>query len=206
MRWIASGAFALVGALILSIAIEWIGLTLLWPDQGAARSAHVLAKDLAYLGAGTAGQAAGATALAAALADRLYRMAMVDTGLQPVLRGLAGFSSLLTNYLEAAFNATRTFLVRLAITLTALPVVALFAIWGALEGAVRRDLRRFGGDIERGMVYHWLKHFAGALVIMPVVVYLAWPGAVNPAWVFIPFALALAANIMAIAATFTKYV
>jgi len=206
MRWIASCAFALAGALILSVAIEWTGLTFFWPDQGSARSARVLAQDLGYLGAGPAEQAAGAAALAAMLADRLYRSTMIETGLQPALRGLAGFSSLLTNYVEAAFNSIRIFLVRVAITVTALPAVALFAVWGALEGAVRRDLRRFGGDIERGMVYHWLKHFAGALVVMPVVAYLAWPGAVNPAWVFIPFALALAVNVMALTATFTKYV
>lgn len=198
-------ACALSGALLLGIVIEWVGLTLVWSDQGAARSARVLVQDLAYLGVAGTGTA-GLPARVAALPGQLYRGVMVDTGLEPVLRGLAGFSSLMTHYLEAALNTVQTFLVRVAITVTAMPVVLLFAVWGALEGAVRRDLRRFGGDIERGMVYHWLKHFAGAVVVLPVVAYLAWPGAVNPAWVFVPLALVLAVNVMAITATFTKYV
>ncbi|MYB34483.1 MAG: TIGR03747 family integrating conjugative element membrane protein [Gammaproteobacteria bacterium] len=209
VRGITGWLFALAGALFLSVVIEWAGLTFLWPDQGSARSAHVLERDLAYLGVERGQPAAdpgSAPALAAVIFGRLYRGVMVDTGLEAVLRGLSGFSSLVADYLEACLNTVQTFLVRVAITLTALPILVLFALWGALEGMVRRDLRRFGGDIERGMVYHWLKHFAGALVIMPVVLYLAWPGAVNPAWVFIPFALALAVNVMAITATFTKYV
>lgn len=209
VRGIGGWLFALAGALFLSVVIEWIGLTLFWSDEGPARSARVLERDLAYLGVERGRQSAApgsAPALAAALSGRLYRSALVDTGIEAMMRRLSGFSTLVTNYLEAAINTIRIFLVRVAITLTALPILVLSALWGALEGMVRRDLRRFGGDIERGMVYHWLKHFAGSLVVLPVVLYLAWPGAVNPAWVFIPFALALAVNVMAITATFTKYV
>lgn len=208
-RGLGGLAFALSGALFLSVVIEWVGLTFFWSEQGASRSAAVLEKDLSYLGADAARRPRNpdsAAAIAVGLSSRLYQTVMANTGLETILRSLAGYSALLTNYLEAALNTMQTFLVRVAITVTALPIVLLFVVWGALEGAVRRDLRRFGGDIERGMVYHWLKHFAGALMFLPVVVYLAWPGAVNPAWVFLPFAFVLGINVMALSATFTKYV
>ena len=212
-RWTIGLASAIFMAIVLSIAIEWFGLTFIWHDQGAARSHDVLRQDLAWL-RGIAIDPfvlpfvtmPAPAALASDLSTSLYRSLFVWTGLERVFGMIAGVSALAAMYMQAALNAAQTFFVRLAITLTAIPLFLLFASWGALEGMVRRDLRRFGGDVERGMVYHWAKHVAGATLVIPVILYLAWPGSVNPAFLFVPFAIALAVNIMVVTSTFTKYV
>jgi len=205
-----SGVFGtLFVALLLAVGIEWTGMTFFWADQGAARSAAVLRQDLDWL----AGRKAdhfrllpSAPELALKLSDRLYRGIVVWSGLEQAALATGRFSACIGQYLQAALNTIQTLLVRMAITITSLPLFFVFALWGALEGTVRRDLRRFGGDIERGMIYHWAKHVAGAVLILPVVIYLAWPDSINPVWIFMPFAVALGINMMAVSATFTKYV
>ena len=212
-RWTIALASAVLAAIFLSVIVEWLGLTFLWADQGASRSRAVLQQDLAWL-SGTAADPIvlpfvtlpAPSTIAADLSTDLYRWVFVWTGLELVLAWVAGVSSLAAVYMQAGLNAAQTFFVRLAITLTAIPLFLLFAWWGALEGMVRRDLRRFGGDVERGMVYHWAKHVAGATLVIPVILYLAWPDSINPAVLFVPFALALAVNIMVVTSTFTKYV
>lgn len=213
LRGLIALCAALVAALTLTVCVEWIGLTFYWPEQGAARSAAVLRQDLAWLrGAATdpvvlplATLPAPAT-LAADLSTGLYRLVIVWTGLEMLLAWLSSMSTLVAVYLEAGLNAVQTFFVRLAITLAASPLFLVFAWWGAMEGLVRRDLRRFGGDIEHGMVYHFIKYLTGSTVAIPFILYLAWPSSVNPSWVFLPFALALGVNILVLIATFTKYV
>ena len=212
-RWNLGLAVALIVAIMLSIIVEWLGLTFFWAEQGAARSESVLRQDLAWLrGAATDpivlpfGSLPAPSVIALDLSTGLYRALFVWTGLELAVRWISDASALAAAYLQSALNATQTLFVRLAITLTAMPLFAIFALWGALEGLIRRDLRRFGGDVERGMIYHWAKHVAGATMVLPIILYLAWPGSVNPAILFVPFALALAVNIMIISSTFIKYV
>ncbi len=213
IRWIIGLAGALVAALVLTVFVEWVGLTLIWPEQGAARSAAVLRQDIAWLRAPHSGTSAlplamfpSPSVLAADISTGLYHGLFVWTGLESLIVWLAPTSVILTVYLQAGLNAAQTFFVRLAITITAVPLFLVFAWWGAMEGLVRRDLRRFGGDLERGMIYHWAKHVAGATMAIPAVLYLAWPGSINPVWPFVPFALALGINVLVVSSTFTKYV
>ncbi|MCY4052156.1 MAG: TIGR03747 family integrating conjugative element membrane protein [Gammaproteobacteria bacterium] len=200
---------ALIGAMIVSVIIEWFGMTLFWSDQGASRSAAILEQDLSYLGFGESSryEIMPVTAVWAVwIFSNLYQVLMVWTGLETLIVSFGATSYLLASYLQAAINTIQTYLVRLAITITALPLIVLFGVWGALEGTVRRDLRRFGGDIEHSMLYHWAKHVAGVVVLVPIMLYLAWPTSVNPAWVFVPFAFLLGINLMALTSNFTKYV
>ena len=109
-------------------------------------------------------------------------------------------------YVGASLNVAQIFLLRLAITITSLPLFILFAYWGFFEGLVRRDLRRYGADYERGMVYHYSKYAVSAVFILPIIIYLTIPVTLNPAFVFLPFALVLAYLVMVVSATFTKYI
>ena len=208
-RWISNLVGTLIAACLLTVIIEWIGMTFFWADQGATRSAAVLRQDLAWLTAKKSNDFRlfpSAPELAIKLSNRLYQGLVVGSGLEKGVLAAGRFSSLIGQYLQAGLNSIQTLLVRVAITITSLPLFFVFALWGALEGTVRRDLRRFGGDIERGMIYHWAKHVAGAVLILPIVLYLAWPDSINPVWIFMPFAAALGINMMAVSATFTKYV
>ncbi len=208
-RWISNLMGALIAACLLTVIIEWVGMTFFWADQGATRSAAVLRQDLAWLTAKKSNDFRlfpSAPELAIKLSNRLYQGLVVSSGLEKGVLAAGRISSLIGQYLQAGLNSIQTLLVRVAITITSLPLFFVFALWGALEGTVRRDLRRFGGDIERGMIYHWAKHVAGAVLILPIVLYLAWPDSINPVWIFMPFAAALGINMMAVSATFTKYV
>ena len=212
-QWTLGVVGAVAAALVLAVVIEWGGLTFFWADQGAARSAGVLRQDLAWLAGVDTDPIIlplvtlpAPSVLAAEISAGIYHAVFVWTGIGQVLAWLSTSSAVLAVYLEAGLNAVQTFFVRLAITITALPLFLVFAWWGAMEGLVRRDLRRFGGDIERGMIYHWAKHVAGATLAVPVFLYLAWPGSINPAWLFVPFTLALGVNLMVVTSTFTKYV
>ncbi len=211
--WILGLVAALFATWVGSMILEWIGLTFFWPEQGAARSAAILRQDLAWLVAGRTeprvlpGLSLPSPAIwALNQSANLYQTLLVHTGMEAILTWLTSTSALSTRYLEATLNTSQIFLVRLAISVTVLPLFVLCALWGALEGLIQRDLRRFGGDIERAMVYHWAKHVAGAVVVLPLVIYLAWPGSIQPAWVFVPFAAALGLNLWVMTSTFTKYV
>lgn len=214
-RWPALILAALGLSWFASIVIEWIGMTFFWSAEGSARSARTLQQDLAWLRShrtaplfGTAAWPAHAD-LVDRMAGGMYYWAVQWTGIEAAIEWLLRRSfpgSGPGEYLRGALNATRIFCVRLAITVTAIPLFALAAYWGAVEGSVRRDLRRFGGDIEHGIVYHWAKHLAGAVICFPAILYLAWPGSVNPAIVFVPFALFLGINVLIVVSNFTKYV
>ena len=207
-RWTALTLMAIIGSLAITVLIEWVGLTLIWYDEGSRRSAQVLAQDLAWLSSHATEPAFGLPALpdlALGIAGRLHYWTIRWTGLEQIFQWLLQ-AGIMGEYILAGMNAATIFFVRLGITVTAIPLFVLFAYWGAVEGTVHRDLRRFGGDIEHGTVYHWAKHVAGAVVFIPVILYLAWPGSINPAWLFIPFACALGLNMMVVSANFTKYI
>lgn len=211
VAWISLVLMAFVAGLVITIMVEWVGLTLVWFDEGAGRSARVLAQDIAWLSANRSTSMFGLPTSAEAvvvLYGTLYEWMIVWTGVEQGMQWLSGLPGLGVGreYLVATHNAIQTFFVRVAICITAMPLFLLFAYWGVMEGMVRRDLRRFGGDIEHGMVYHWAKHIAGAVIFIPVIVYLAWPGSINPAWLFIPFAFALGVNMVVVTANFTKYI
>ena len=151
LHWFVSLMGTLLVAMVLGVVIEWLGMTLFWSEQGAGRSAGILRQDLSYLVAGSMHTKTlpGTFEWAGWISSSLYQGMVVWTGLDMVFATLGATSVLLSDYLQAAHNIIQIFLVRLAIAITALPLFFLFAGWGALEGAVRRDLRRFGGDIER---------------------------------------------------------
>lgn len=202
---------ALIAALAIAVIVEWVGLSFFWPEQGAARSEAVLRQDLAWLRGSAADSivlplATAPAAIAADLSTRLYRTLAAWAGLEALPARLSPISSVAAVYLQAGLNSMQTFFVRLAIIVTAAPLFIVFAWWGSMEGLVRRDLRRFGGDIEHGMVYHFVKHLTGATIAVPFILYLAWPDSINPAMLFLPFAAVLGLNAMVLISNFTKYV
>ena len=190
-----------------SLLVEWVGLTFYWSDQGAAHSAAVLSNDAyflnvklheSWLGLVSSGQ------WGTSIADHVYYALFQFTHIEDLLNILKvrGFFA---EYTHATFNTIQSFCVRLSITILALPLFILALTWGVGEGQIRRELRKYGADVERGFIYHIAKYTAGGLIFIPIFLYLSLPFSINPGWVFVPFACLLAINMMVMSATFMKY-
>ncbi len=108
-------------------------------------------------------------------------------------------------YLLAALFTVFTFVVRLTVLALAMPLFLLAVITGAVDGLMRRDLRKFSADRESSFVYHRAKRTVGPLMISPWVIYLSLPWSLNPIWVLLPCAVLLGWMVAITAATFKKY-
>jgi integrating conjugative element membrane protein (TIGR03747 family) len=111
----------------------------------------------------------------------------------------------LQDYLLAALFTVFTFVVRLAVLTLAMPLFLLALITGAIDGLMRRDLRKFGADRESSFVYHRAKRTLLPLTVSPWVIYLSLPWSLNPNWVLFPCATLLGCMVAITAATFKKY-
>jgi integrating conjugative element membrane protein (TIGR03747 family) len=86
----------------------------------------------------------------------------------------------LEDYGLAAVYAVLTFLTRLLILTLSIPLFVMAAFTGAVDGLVRRDLRRFGSGRESGFIYHRAMMLMVPAGVAPWVIYLAMPVSVNP--------------------------
>ncbi|MNJ44340.1 hypothetical protein D3C77_393880 [compost metagenome] len=109
------------------------------------------------------------------------------------------------DYLLAALFTVFTFVVRLAVLTLATPLFLLVMITGAVDGLMRRDLRKFGADRESSFVYHRAKRTLLPLMVSPWVIYLSLPCSVNPILILLPCAVLLGWMVAITAATFKKY-
>lgn len=219
---VAKTVFWLLISLLFSIAMEWIGMTIWWPDEGAAHSEQMIEKELQYLNDDfkrsvvTSDPARFALGFAAFANEWLFE----KTGFRPFLEGLRGpptpnENRLISwartvyrqtaNYVNAMMNTVETFSVRLAVLTLAMPTFFLAAMVALTEGLVRRDLRRWGGGRETSFVYHHAKRVILPLLITVWVVYLSMPVSVHPTLVVLPFAVLFAIAITITASTFKKY-
>lgn len=112
---------------------------------------------------------------------------------------------MLQDYSLAALFTVFTFVVRLAVLTLAMPLFLLTVITGAVDGLMRRDLRKFGADRESSFVYHRAKRTLLPLMVSPWVIYLFLPWSLNPSWVLLPCAALLGCMVAITAATFKKY-
>jgi integrating conjugative element membrane protein (TIGR03747 family) len=207
-------------ALCCSILLEWIGMVVWWPEQGASHSERMLAQELRYLNEGfersliptepsqlARDTAAGFNAVLARIG--VYRFIAwaqsPDVPANAWQRGLHEVTSGLGVYLEAMTNTTQTFAMRLAVLAQAMPVFALFGLVGTAEGLMRRDLRRWGGGRESSFLYHHTKKLLAPSIALAWMLYLAMPFSIHPNWVILPFAILFAVGMAMTTATFKKY-
>ena len=201
--------------LLLALLLEFAGLTLLWPEEGAAHGQRRLAAERATLGAFgdtllgaqplRLAEQAGATltlpleALRRWLAsppapDEWPGLAPLRAGLRPVL-----------TYADAAGTAIQLYALRLTVAVLALPAFGLFGWVGVVDGLMRRDLRRFGGGPESSFVYHHLKPWLPALLWLPPAGYVLLPVSLHPNAVFLPAATLFALLVAETTARFKKF-
>ena len=219
---VAGALFWLAAALLLSILIEWAGLTWVWPEEGVAHSRDMIEAEVGYLDRDfrRSVMTSDPARFAVAFADAGYHYLFEVTGLLALLRWAeqdpATTNSKLqpyvhrlitpvSTYIIAAMTITQVFAVRLAILVLALPTFVLAGLVGLTEGLVRRDLRRWGGGRESSFLYHHARRTVVPLFVAAWVLYLALPFSLHPSFIILPFAALFGLSIAVTVGAFKKY-
>ena len=203
---------------MLSIVLEWCGIALGWWDQpGAGHSAQLLRTELSWLDRDfTTPLAAGRLI---EWADWGARQLYHWSGLQGFVRWVvadppapwAGLETLRRvlrywgEYLLAAAYITQLVGARLVVVVLTLPAYAMIGVMSLVDGLVQRDLRRFGGGLESGLLYHHLKAMLRPMLSLPIFLYLISPWSLHPTTIFVPFVLGFGYFVQRTVARFKKY-
>ncbi|EIC4463616.1 TIGR03747 family integrating conjugative element membrane protein [Salmonella enterica subsp. enterica serovar Virchow] len=221
--------WALVGlilsSLLLSLLIEYAGMTFFWSEEGAAHSRAVMNTELGWLSTEfTRSLLLSAPAeTVPAWISAAYQWLFVDSGMQTWLhaqqagtaagRSVSEFSSELSqwlayhlhDYLLATVYVTVVTMVRVVILVLSVPLFVMVVLVAVVEGLGRRDLRRYGAAYESSFVYHHAKKSVRPAIYVPCIIYLSWPGAVYPNLMIWPAAMLLGLAVTVTVASFKKY-
>lgn len=216
----------LCGSLLLCILIEWIGMHLLWPEQGWRHAQDMVHYELDQLSThftrSVVVQEPGRTAHR--LVDGAYEWIFIKSGLlewvqNATTQARAGSGEPMRNfryylaqvyafsegYVIAAAYTALVFLVRLLVLCLMLPLFLMAVFVGFVDGLVRRDIRRFGAGRESGFVFHRAKATLMPLLVLPWAIYLALPVSVSPLLILLPSAVLLGVAVNIAAGSFKKY-
>ena len=208
----------LVLSLVLSIVIEWIGIRFFWREEGASHSARMYEAEAAFLEGELDRNLFSkpsrdfAESFAATLVDWVWRktqaIVIVEWILSPppddsnsIRKTLHGFK----DYAEASLTMTAVYGLRLGTLVLASPLFFLAALVSIADGFVERDLRKWGGGRESGYMFHIAKRFILPIVTLFCIAMLSAPVSVNPVFMTLPAALALAVALRLTVASFKKY-
>ena len=197
---VAAALHCLWLSLVMSVAVEWIGMTWWWPEQGARHAADVLEREAGYLAADLR-PAAGRVLR---VAERVYFYAFEWTGLAAALDWLGGAADL-SEYVRAALSTVQVLMVRVVLLAFSAPAFALLGIAGLASGLTLRDIRRWSAGREFGGLYHGAKRVAPRVLALAAVAYLAIPVSVHPTAVIVPGAALFGVSALVVAASFKKY-
>ncbi|MEE1917716.1 TIGR03747 family integrating conjugative element membrane protein [Pseudomonas asiatica] len=210
----------LFASLIFSIVLEFVGMLWFWPEQGWHHSHAMWLSELGWLSnhfksSLLVQEPAQATAK---VIEHLNDWVVVRSGWaqsdiqlkllsrEASLQGqFAQAYVLVQDYLLATLFTVFTFAVRLAVLTLATPLFLLALITGAVDGLMRRDLRKFGAGRESSFVYHRAKRTLLPLMVSPWLLYLSIPWSLNPSWILLPCATLLGGMVAITATTFKKY-
>lgn len=216
----------LCGALILCILIECVGLHFVWPEQGWHHAESMLQFELNQLSRDFTRSALiqepGRTAYR--LTEQVYQTIFIKTGFLEWIRTSSAYASAgshsqardlrhylglfyvqLENYLVAAAYMVLLFFVRLLVISLTVPLFAMAAFVGLVDGLVRRDIRRFGAGRESGFIYHRMKASLMPMAVLPWAIYLALPISLHPLFVLLPAAVLLGLAVDITVGSFKKY-
>lgn len=186
---------AAVSAALLSVLLEWAGISLgWWPDT---HSRDLLIIERGYI------EALDDYPLSPLRPTQLTALAwgQFDRGLSFV-----GITATVGAQGVAAINTVKLLLLRLVIVVLALPGYALAVVAGLFEGLVARDIRKFTGGHESAYVFHKAKRWITPSVMLTVTLYLMLPWSVPPALLFAPTLMLTAGLVYIAASRFKKFV
>lgn len=220
-------AIWLLLGLLGNILMEWLCMGLLWPEESFSRSQKMLEAEIQYLEQDLQESllTEQPTRFAVGMASQLNGLLFQKTGIvkavaftgqpkrhyQPQQQGnrftqlTYRFFASAHDYLVAAMVATQVYALRLSVLCLSIPVFVLAGLVGAIDGIVQRDLNRWRGGRELGQRYHLAKSFVAPSLMLPWIVYLAWPTTIHPYFIILPFAGFLGWVMSIMTARFKKY-
>lgn len=203
LKFLFALCLAFVGVLLAAWIVDWIFVFKVWPD-GVGRLKSILDVDLVR-GIELATWQGGAPGAVTGTANFLYGMVFRFTGIHDMgVRFAEGAAlsipdTIVRNLyianrdsIEVAMIGTQLLGVRMATLTTAVPLLLLVYIVGAVDGLTQRAIRRACGGRESGSLYHRAKHMQVALTVVAVLAGLLWPLATDIRWIGMPLAAALA--------------
>jgi integrating conjugative element membrane protein (TIGR03747 family) len=222
MPWKVIGI--LLASLLVSLIIEYAGMTFIWAGEGAEHSRQVMLTESGYLSEGFTRSLilSQPVVVISAWIQQVYQWIFVDTGfiswvntarsvhsqggtVETLSRAGSWLARALWEYLQATVYVTIIFAIRVAILVLSVPLFIMVSVIGIVDGLVRRDLRRYGAGYESSFVYHHAKRYVKPAMYGPCMLYLAWPTAVWPNLLQLPSAIMLGFVLTVVTGAFKKY-
>ena len=227
--------FTILFSWTVAIVIEMVGTQTFWKDRGVLHSRDMVIEDLGYIAAAphslfVSDTVSFAQTLITAVEwpfEKLDVMgfykrsqaAVADVkaaeqsavGAKGAVVGALKRTSVSSNHLLATLGLVALYTaqdtaLRLSIVIFALPAFILACLLGAVDGLVRRDLRKWGGGRESSFIYHHAKATTYLALGGGFALYLAWPtGGFNPSYMVLVFTVLVAWFLSLTLSSFKKY-
>lgn len=184
-----------VGALFLSVILEVIFITFVYPEIGARHSIEVYLTEQSYIAQDYSSEVLGVSPYALlkivsnVINDHVLGLLTV-TGVDQNF-GMVGdnYWELIDDYIIAIGVVICITVFRAGILLLSLPVYLLAIFAGTSYGVTRRDIRKYDTGRESSRRHYLARSFILPSVYFPWLVYLSCPYAVHPAFVVVPTAM-----------------
>lgn len=203
-------------SVVMSIIIELVGMTFFWPEEGDKHSETMLNTEFGYLSSDFIDSfiLSDPVQYTETLVKDTYELIAIKTGLMEMINAqITDNSSFVTKivnsigvYIKAVINIILVFLVRLVILVLSTPIFLLAAVVGAVDGLVRRDIRRFGAGRESSFLYFHAKAWVTPMLVLTWLIYLSIPFSVHPNLIFIPMAFLFGLSLSITFGSFKKYI
>ncbi|MBE0469920.1 MAG: TIGR03747 family integrating conjugative element membrane protein [Methyloprofundus sp.] len=195
---------AIIGSVVLSIVIEWMGIFFEWWEQpGAEHAKMMLEKELGWLNSDFKEAMVTPVVIAKIFMHFAYYYLVQMTGLEWLVYKLQ--ESVLYPYALSAIYTIELAAARLAVIVLSLPAMILFGVFALVDGLVERDLRTWGGGRETSFVYHHARSWITLFIYTPITLYLSSPWSIHPSIFVLMFAIPFGYTIWLSATYFKKY-
>ncbi|EKA0955961.1 TPA: DUF4400 domain-containing protein [Escherichia coli] len=180
----------LIGALVLRVMLELVGLYFWWPQEGSRHVFQVMKKEQAELVIALQPHPLG---------DDIVML--LQKGATNVLMA----NRLLQKPFTTLAYTLVSFMLRLIWLAAMLPLLCLCVVIGLAEGLVQRDLRRFGSGLESVFLHRYVIRSGSSVSAMLWVFYLAQPLFLPTMLVLLPAALWFGITVRMAAGSFKRW-
>ncbi|MCE0003752.1 DUF4400 domain-containing protein [Klebsiella variicola] len=179
-----------IGALVLRVVLELVGLYFWWPQEGSRHVFQVMRQERAELVIALQPHPLGNEILV-----------LLEKGTTRVLMA----NRLLQKPFAAVAYTLVSFIQRLTWLIAMLPLLCLCTVIGLTEGLVRRDLRRFGSGLESVFLHRYVIRSGSSVAATLWVAYLTQPLFMPAMLVLLPAALWFGITVWLAAGSFKRW-
>ncbi|HGX9192135.1 TPA: DUF4400 domain-containing protein [Escherichia coli] len=179
-----------IGALVLRVVLELVGLYFWWPQEGSRHVFQVMRQERAELVIALQPHPLG-NEIVMLLENGATRILMVNKLLRKPFTALA--------YTLVSFMQRLTWLAVMQ------PLSCLCALTALADGLVQRDLRRFGSGLESVFLHRYVIRFGSSVATTLWVFYLAQPLFLPAMLVLLPTGLWFGITLWMVAGSFKRW-